>query len=126
MELIVFLYFGINIFIGCEWGDGKENFVFFNFIDFDVEQWVCLFKEVGFKMVILIVKYYDGFCLWLIKIIGYFVVVFFWKDGKGDVVCELCDVCDKYGIKFGVYFFFWDWNVFCYGDFLKYNEFFIE
>ena len=126
MELTAFLHFGINTFIGREWGDGKEDPALFNPSELDAGQWVRSLKEAGFKMVLLTAKHHDGFCLWPTATTKHSVASSPWKNGKGDVVKELREACDKYGMKFGVYLSPWDRNAECYGDSPRYNEFFIR
>ena len=126
MELTAFLHFGINTFTGRDWGDGTEDPALFNPSQLDAEQWVRTLKDAGFKMVLLTAKHHDGFCLWPTKTTTHSVASSSWKNGKGDVVKELRDACDKYGMKFGVYLSPWDRNASCYGDSPKYNQFFIQ
>ena len=125
MEFTAFLHFGMNTFTGNEWGNGKDSPELFNPTELDCEQWVKALKEGGFKMALLTAKHHDGFCLWPTATTEYSVKNSPWKDGKGDVVRELRDACEKYGMKFGVYLSPWDRNAESYGDSPAYNKFFI-
>ena len=126
MEFTAFLHFGMNTFTGNEWGNGKDSPELFNPSELDCEQWVKALKDGGFKMALITAKHHDGFCLWPTATTEYSVKNSPWKDGKGDVVRELREACDKYGMKFGVYLSPWDRNAECYGDSPAYNKFFIE
>ena len=126
MEFTAFLHFGINTFTGREWGDGTEAPALFNPTELDCEQWVRALKDGGFKMAIITAKHHDGFCLWPTKTTRHSVASSPWRGGKGDLVRELRNACDKYGIKFGIYLSPWDRNAACYGDSPVYNQFFIE
>ena len=126
MEFTAFLHFGMNTFTGNEWGHGTDSPELFNPSDLDCEQWVKALKDGGFKMALITAKHHDGFCLWPTATTEYSVKNSPWKDGKGDVVRELREACDKYGMKFGVYLSPWDRNAVSYGDSPAYNKFFIE
>ena len=126
MEFTAFLHFGMNTFTGNEWGNGKDSPALFNPSELDCEQWVKALKDGGFKMALLTAKHHDGFCLWPTATTEYSVKNSPWKDGKGDVVRELRNACEKYGMKFGVYLSPWDRNAESYGDSPAYNKFFIE
>ena len=126
MEFTAFLHFGMNTFTGNEWGHGTDSPELFNPSELDCEQWVKALKAGGFKMALLTAKHRDGFCLWPTATTEYSVKNSPWKDGKGDVVRELRDACEKYGMKFGVYLSPWDRNAVSYGDSPAYNKFFIE
>lgn len=125
LELTAFLHFGINTFTGREWGDGTEDPALFHPTDFDAEQWVRTLRDAGFKMVIITAKHHDGFCLWPTATTTHSVAASAWREGKGDVVGDLREACEKYDMRFGVYLSPWDRNAACYGDSPRYNEFFI-
>jgi alpha-L-fucosidase len=121
-ERSIFFHFGMNTFTDKEWGDGTESPELFNPTDCDVDSWVKAIFEAGFTLAILTAKHHDGFCLWQTKYTEHSIKNSPYKNGKGDIVKEFTDACQKYGVKAGIYLSPWDrhektWGTDAYNDF---------
>ena len=121
METNMFCHFGPNTFSGLEWGNGKETEDMFNPTALDCGQWVSVAKAAGMNGIILTAKHHDGFCLWPNPASTHTVRESGWREGRGDVLCELSDACRKAHIAFGIYISPWDRNAPTYGT-PEYNE----
>lgn len=123
LEFTVFIHFGINTFTGREWGTRNEDPSNFNPSELDARQWAATAQMAGAKLLVMVAKHHDGFCLWPSEFTEFSVVKSPWKDGKGDVIGEVATACREAGIKLGIYLSPWDLNSPLYGT-DKYNEYF--
>lgn len=125
MEYYSFIHFGMNTFTGREWGKGNESPEKFDPSNLDTDQWCEVLKASGSKGVIITAKHHDGFCLWQTQTTEHSIKNSPYKNGKGDVLAELSESCEKYGLKMGVYLSPWDMNADCYGT-NEYNDFYVQ
>ncbi len=102
-EFIAFINMGPNTFTCKEWGDGKEDPKVFDLKTLDTDQWCRVMKTAGMKMVIMTVKHHDGFCLWQTRYTDHGMMSSNFENGKGDILRELVQSCQKYGLKLGIY-----------------------
>jgi len=115
MGMYCIIHFGVDTYTDKEWGYGDEDPAIFNPTDFSAMQIVAAAKAGGFKGVVIVAKHHDGFCLWPTKTTEHNISNSPYKNGKGDILREYREACDKLGMQMGIYCSPWDRNNADYG-----------
>jgi len=114
-EMYCIIHFGPDTYTNKEWGYGDEDPKIFDPTQFSAMQIVGAAKAGGFKGIVVVAKHHDGFCLWPTKTTEHNISKSPYKNGKGDILQEYRDACNKLGMKMGVYCSPWDRNSALYG-----------
>ena len=69
----------------------------------DTDQWCRVAKSFGAKQILFVAKHTGGFCWWQTDTTDYSIKNTPWKNGKGDVLAELADSCQRHGLRLGIY-----------------------
>jgi len=69
----------------------------------NTDQWCEVAQSWGAKEILFVAKHTGGFCWWQTESADYSIRNTSYKDGKGDVLKELSESCEKYGLNLGIY-----------------------
>lgn len=114
----IFLHWGIYSMLGDgEWVMNNKDINYSEYTHladgfypskFNAEEWVKAFKAAGAKYITFTSRHHDGFSMFKTKTSNYNIV-----DGTPfhrDILKELSDACQKYGLKLHVYYSHLDWH----------------
>ncbi len=114
-EMYCIIHFGPDTYTDKEWGYGDEDPMIVNPTQFSAMQIVGAAKAGGFKGIVVVAKHHDGFCMWPTKTTEHNISKSPYKNGKGDILKEYREACNRLGMQMGVYCSPWDRNSALYG-----------
>jgi len=79
----------------------------FNPVNFSADEWIKTLKDAGMKYFVITTRHHDGFSLCPSDYSDYDIAA---TPYKKDILMELKEACDKYGILFGTYYSICDWK----------------
>ena len=102
-EIGMFVHFSMNTWQDQEYDDLSTPLSEFNPERLDTDQWARVAQDMGAKYIVFVAKHVGGFCMWPTETTDYSVKSTPWRNGQGDVMADLADSCQRYGIRLGVY-----------------------
>jgi alpha-L-fucosidase len=103
MEIEMFIHFAPNTWQNREYDDHSTPLNQINPTQLDTDQWCEVAQSFGAKQIVFVAKHVGGFCMWQTDTTDYSIKNTPYKNGQGDVMGELAQSCQKYGLKLGVY-----------------------
>ena len=113
----MFIHFGLYAHMGwheqvqLRRGIPKEEYIklkdVFNPRDFCADELVAFAKNAGAQYICFTAKHHDGFCMWDTKFTDYNIMN---TPFGRDILKELAEACEKYGILLELYYSIPDWH----------------
>jgi alpha-L-fucosidase len=102
-EIGMFIHFGPATWQDSEYDTLATLLDKINPSALDTGQWVTVAESMGAKYIVFVAKHTGGFCWWHTNTTDYSVKNTAWRGGKGDVLKDLSQSCQRRGLKLGVY-----------------------
>ena len=113
----VFIHWGLYSMYGHgEWYQYKEDIDYREYQkgmgafypgEFDAESWVKFLKSCGVRYITFTTRHHEGFSMWDTKESDFKITN---TPFGRDVLKELADACERYGMKLGLYYSHIDWH----------------
>ncbi len=100
-----FICFGMSTYDGDEFSNGKAPSTAYAPDRLDVDQWVGVIRDAGFRYAVLTAKHVAGHCLWPTRYNDYHVGT---SGNRTDVVAAFVEACRRRGVLPGLYYCSWD------------------
>ena len=108
-ELGVLISYDLPVFQGTPYNQSKNRITpfkdpnIFNPTNLNTDQWIQTAKSAGAHFAILTVTHETGFALYQSDVNPYCMKSIKYKNGKGDIVRDFINSCNKFGIQPGIY-----------------------
>ena len=99
MEIGCMICFALTTFTGVDKPRQMPDPNVYNPTKLDTDQWLEAAKAMGAKYAVFVAKHCAGFLQWQSNAWPYGCKQTSWRNGKGDVVKDFINSCEKYDIK---------------------------
>lgn len=108
-ELGVVFHYDLHVFDNKKYNQAVNritpiaDYNIFNPQQLNTDQWIQSAKAAGATFAILTVTHETGFALYQSDVNPYSLKALKWKNGKGDILRDFVNSCEKYGLKPAIY-----------------------
>ena len=108
-EMAAVFHYDLHVFDGKVYNQAYNritpipDYNIFNPEKLDIDQWVKSAKDAGVKIAILTATHETGFALFQSDSNPYSMKALKWQNGKGDLLRDFKEACERHGLQAGVY-----------------------
>lgn len=105
LELAMFVHFAPATWQNREYDNHSTPLSDISPSKLNTDQWCEVAESFGARQIVFVAKHVGDFCWWQTDTTDYGIKETPYQDGEGDVLAELSQSCNKYGLKLGVYIY---------------------